>query len=219
MWAGAKPLFLSGNINLDPLIDAKTDTRRGLTLIFRPPEAIIWKVQEFLHEAAILEPHQYYYPATDIHLTVLSIISCYPDFQPDPEAVAAYQFIIDDCIRETPLFSLQFRGVTASSAAVVIQGFNEDGQLNQLRDRLRQRFKNSGLVHTIDQRYPLQTAHLTVMRFREQLYQPKVFTHFIESNRNMEFGACKVEELVLVYNDWYMREEEVKVLNWFGLTP
>lgn len=215
MWAGAKPLLQAGDITIDPLIDAKDDPRRGLTLIFRPPESIVSGIQEFLYKAALPEPHQYYYPASDIHLTVLSIISCYPDFHPDPEILTSYQSIIHECIQETPPFTLAFRGVTASPAAVVIQGFNPGNQLNLLRDRLRQRFRDSQLVHTIDQRYPLQTAHLTVVRFRQGLDQPIIFADFIEQHRSTDFGACEVKEMALVYNDWYMREGEVCVLKGF----
>lgn len=69
-----------GNYEIDNLIDSPSDKRFGVTLLIRPNIHIKNKIQKFLDELRVIEPDQYYYPNSDIHLTVMSIISCYDGF-------------------------------------------------------------------------------------------------------------------------------------------
>src|SRR5690606_29085962 len=71
----------SDNYEIDPLIRADNDARFGISLLIKPPLEIKNEIQKFLHELQTIEPNQYYYPNTDIHITVLSIISCYEGFR------------------------------------------------------------------------------------------------------------------------------------------
>ena len=64
----------------DELIDSPEDTRRGITLLTRPPLEVKTAVRAMLERLKGLEPGQYYYPDEDIHLTVLSIITCRSGF-------------------------------------------------------------------------------------------------------------------------------------------
>lgn len=63
--------------HIDPYIDAETDNRYGLSLIIQPSEETKLKIEQFIQTLKTIEPHQYYYPTTDIHITLMSIISCY----------------------------------------------------------------------------------------------------------------------------------------------
>ena len=81
--------ILDKNYVIDTTIDAENDNRFGITLLIRPPESIKNKIQSFLNELKKDDPTQYYYPNSDMHITVLSIISCYDGFglnQINPEA-------------------------------------------------------------------------------------------------------------------------------------
>ena len=102
--------------------------------------------------------------------------------------------------------------MTASPAAVLVQGFPQDDSLRTLRQRVRTGFAEIGLTGELDRRYPPVTAHLTVMRFRGQLSHRQAFSQFIETNRTREFGIGRVEKLQLVWNNWYMSEKEVRVI-------
>jgi hypothetical protein len=75
--------FEKQEFELDPLIDDKSDFRRGLTLLIRPDEETKKNISVFLNELKAVDPHQYYYPPSDFHITVMSIIPCYQGFSLD----------------------------------------------------------------------------------------------------------------------------------------
>ncbi|MBD1396494.1 mutarotase [Pontibacter sp. JH31] len=209
--------ILAGNYLLDDQLDSDADDRRGLTLLFRPDEAVRSNMQDFLTELRANEPAQYYYPDSDMHVTVLSLVSCYSGFGLGQIAVQDYVEIIEECLLEAGGIEMHFRGITASPAAVMVQGFPANGTLHQLRDRLRKSFRDSVLQHSMDSRYTLCTAHATVARFRKPLRQPTEFVDILEKYRQHDFGKCRVGDLELVYNDWYQRANFVQKLHTFRL--
>ena len=216
LWQDSYPLLQSRQITIDDFINHPKDTRRGLTLLYRPPAIVKEAVQAFLEEVQSIEPHQYYYPNSDLHLTVLSIISCYPGFTLDQIDLAEYKTVLEQVITKQPSFGIQFQGITASSSSILIQGFDTGGQLNHLRDTLRNQFKASSLQHSIDQRYTIQTAHLTAMRFTKALESSKLIP-LLEKFRTTDFATGEVGELELVFNDWYQRVDLVQSLATFRL--
>ena len=200
----------------DRLMDVP-DRRFGLTLITHPAFSVRNNIQQFLDELKVAEPDQYYYRDSDIHVTILSIISCYVGFDLSQVSVNDYIELIKKSIAGQQRFEIIFRGVTASPSCVMIQGFLSDSTLNDIRDCLRSSFKNSVLQQSIDKRYPLQTAHSTVVRFRTSFTKKDTFLQILENYRNYNFGTVTVDLLELVYNDWYQRKENVKVLYKFCL--
>lgn len=201
----------------DLLINSPGDTRLGITLLIRPPENINSKIQLFLDELKQVDPSQYYYPNSDIHITVMSIISCYEGFQLDQIYTPDYIHLITESLREIDSFEIKFKGITASDSSIMIQGFPQNDSLNNLRNNLRTKFKNSDLEQSIDKRYSIQTAHSTVVRFRSKLQNKNKFLEILESYKHFYFGSFKVNELALVFNDWYQRKENSKLLEKFRL--
>jgi hypothetical protein len=63
------------NYVIDTQIDNLNDNRLGITLLIRPTEEIKNSIQLFLNELKKVDASQYYYPNSDIHITVMSIIS------------------------------------------------------------------------------------------------------------------------------------------------
>lgn len=171
----------------------------------------------FLNELKVIEPLQYYYPNSDIHITVMSIISCYEGFTLDKISVEDYIKIIQESILDLGEIKIKFRGVTASPSAVMIQGFPADESLNTLRNKLRDNFKKSTLQQSIDSRYVIATAHSTVMRFQEKLQNPKKLITVAEQFRDYDFGEFIIDKVELVYNDWYQRENNTVHLTDFNL--
>ncbi|WP_443939759.1 2'-5' RNA ligase family protein [Pedobacter sp. MW01-1-1] len=206
----------TGNYEIDPLIDDETDKRMGITLVIRPDEKTANRIQHFLSEAKALEPNQYYYANSDMHITTLSIIACYNGFDVANIIVEDYAAKIEKVLMNHHSFPIRFKGLTASPSCVLIQGFLTDS-LNAIRDDLRTAFKNSALQQSIDTRYAIQTAHSTVIRFREPLKDEKALINLIEKYRDFDFGTFEVETLELVYNDWYQRKRLVKKLRNFDL--
>lgn len=217
LYKSSSEAILSGNYRLDAKINDPSDSRFGITLLLRPSEKIKADIQLFLKELKAIEPSQYYYPDSDIHITVMSIISCYEGFSLDQIAVESYIEIIQKSLADLDEIKIEFRGITASNSAIMIQGFPSDESLNNLRDKLRENFKNSALEQSIDSRYSIATAHSTVMRFREKLQNPEELIQIANQFREYNFGEFKVDKLELVFNDWYQRERNTIQLKDFQL--
>lgn len=199
--------ILAGNYSLDSQINDASDSRFGITLIIRPSEEIKANIQLFLAELKEIDPAQYYYPDSDIHITLLSIISCYEGFSLAKIKVSDYIEIIEKSLIDLDEIKIEFRGVTASNSAIMIQGFPSNESLNDLRNKLRENFKTSTLEQSIDSRYAISTAHSTVVRFQEKLQNPEKLIHIVEKFRDYDFGEFTVNKIELVSNDWYQREE------------
>ena len=217
LYSESKKKIKSENFQVDKLIDSKTDTRYGITLLIRPPTKIKNKIQKFLNELIKIEPDQYYYRNSDIHITVMSIISCYSGFDLTKINVNDYANIISKSIEGETSFDIDFTGVTSSQSAIMIQGFLNESTLNLIRDNLRSSFKISNLEQSLDKRYAIQTAHSTVIRFRKAVKNKNEFIEVLEKYRNYKFGSFTVNKMELVGNDWYQRKEFVKKLMVFEL--
>lgn len=202
---------------IDELIHSPNDNRFGITLLIRPPQEVKNEIQRFLKDLRAVEPNQYYYPNPDIHITVMSIISCYDGFDLSRIDISKYVDIIKKSIVETPQIEIQFKGLTASPSCIMVQGFMANDALNDIRDNLRFHFKNSDLEQSLDKRYAIQTAHATIVRFSNKLVNKTPFLNTVEAFKNCNFGTFKVDQLELVFNDWYQKEQHVKTLYRFNL--
>ncbi|RXM47584.1 2'-5' RNA ligase family protein [Flavobacterium sp. YO12] len=207
LYKSASEAILNKKYNLDSYINDSSDSRFGITLLTRPNEKVNTEIQQFLDKLKAVEPSQYYYPNSDIHITVLSIISCYQGFSLDKIAVEEYVKTIQKSLIDLGEITIEFRGVTASNSAIMIQGFPTDESLNNLRNKLRENFKNLALEQSIDSRYSISTAHSTVMRFTEKLVNPEKLIEITEEFRDYDFGSFIVKKIELVFNDWYQREK------------
>ncbi|MFA9194572.1 mutarotase [Flavobacterium sp. FBOR7N2.3] len=207
--------ILDNNYVIDTKIDAENDNRFGITLLIRPPESIKNKIQSFLNELKKENPTQYYYPNSDMHITVLSIISCYDGFglnQINPEAYIA---IIQENLTAIQDLEINFKGITTSNSTIMIQGFPTNDSLNLFRDLLRKAFQNSSLEQSIDSRYTLFTAHISVCRFKKAINNTEKLISLLEKYRKTDFGKFEVKEIELVYNDWYQKKEKTQIINPF----
>ncbi|WP_422360510.1 2'-5' RNA ligase family protein [Reichenbachiella sp.] len=215
MWENARSRFINGACSIDDSIDSNEDLRRGITLLARPNQEIKNSISSFQQELKKIEPNQYYQPSDDLHLTVLSIISCYAGFQLTQINSEDYERVVSECLSKP--MEIKFEGITASPSGILVQGFPEGDGLKKLRNELRKRFKSSQFQHSIDSRYKINTAHLTVMRFRKRIADFGEFVRLLDEFRNFSFGRMKVDQLDLVFNDWYQRTDVVKKLATFEL--
>lgn len=202
---------------IDKFIDSTDDARYGITLVIRPDENLKNEIQKFLNKLKIIEPNQYFYPASDIHVTVMSIISCYDGFDLSQISIAEYIKIIEKSIQGCSGFDIEFRGLTTSPSCVMVQGFLSSETLDKIRDNLRKNFKSSNLQQSLDKRYSIQSAHSTVVRLREKLKNRDEYLDFIKQHRNFYFGKFPVDTVELVFNDWYLRKKYVKRICLFKL--
>lgn len=201
----------------DSLITSPEDTRRGITLLIRPDETVKNRITEFLNKVKSVAPNQYFYPASDMHITIMSIISGYEGFNLSQINPTDYIPVIEESIKNIKPFEINFKGITASPNCVMIQGFDPDNALNQIRDRLRNNFRDSNLQQSMDKRYAIQTAHSTVIRLKEPLINKTSYISLLNNYREHYFGTFTVNKLEFVFNDWYQRRESVKRLHTFHL--
>ena len=207
----------SDSYQVDNLIDSDNDNRFGITLLLRPDNSVKTNIQKFLSDIRTIEPNQYFYPDSDLHVTVMSIISCYDGFNLNQIKIDDYVDTIKKSISGFSSFNIKFKGLTASSSCLMIRGFLENDSLNQVRDNLRVDFRDTDLEQSIDKRYAIQTAHSTIFRLRYQLSNKVNFLEKVNEYRDFYFGTFKVDTLELVFNDWYQRNEYVKTLYKFRL--
>jgi 2'-5' RNA ligase len=200
----------------DPLIKSPTDNRFGITLLIRPPILIKERIDIFLNALKNIDDQQYYYPLSDIHITIMSIISCADGFELKNISIPDYIQIVEESIQDVGKFSIKFNGITASTSTIMIQGFYGE-ILNTLRDNLRVNFQKSNLEQTIDKRYSIKTGHSTVVRFQNKLEEQSNYLNVLEKYKDFDFGEFDVNRVELVFNDWYQRKELVKTLSYFDI--
>lgn len=213
LWDQSVEKFRREQYELDPLINDRSDTRRGLTLIARFDPKTVEVINNFLYEARRIDPGQYYYPASDLHLTVLSVISCTANFSLKDVKLADYKAVINQSLAGVGPLKLAFKGITASPSCILLQGIPQDNQLNNMRARLRAGFKNSNLQHSIDSRYAIKTAHSSIIRFQAQVKNSERFINLLEKYRDFDFGTLEINELEFVFNDWYQKQEMGQILH------
>ena len=207
----------SGKYEIDNLIDSKSNKRFGITLLVRPSNEVKAKIEKLTIELKKAEPNQYYYPNSDIHITVMSIISCYDDFNIENIELSKYIELIKKCLPNKKNIEINFKGLTASNSCIMLQGFMNNNVLNEIRDNLRFEFKKSELEQSLNKRYSIQTAHSTIVRFRNHLNEKENFLKIIDKYADFNFGTFEIKKIELVYNDWYQRKELVKKLYEFKI--
>lgn len=218
LWQQSLARFEQGDFVLDDQIDNPDDKRFGITLLLRPDQAVKNRICRFIDELEAVEPEQYYYPDTDFHITVMSVISCYTGFSLEQIDLKAYARVIRKVLKDISAFTIDLKGITASPSCIMLQGYPQGHTLDIVRDRLREYFKATELEQSIDQRYTIQTAHSTVMRFRKPVQQKQQLLDVLKAYRTFHFGTFKVGEMALVFNDWYQKNDVVQTLAKFDLT-
>lgn len=218
MWSEALPAIRAGRVEVDSVLAAgQPDRRRGLTLMARPSWNVRRRVASWLEQLRELEPDQYYYVPPEFHITVLSMFTANVHAEPFLARTAEYASAVGAVARNSAPFGIEFAGVTASPGAVMIQGFSEDGALNAFREGLRKALRGRGLGDGLDARYRLVTAHMTVVRFRAPLRDPKRFALALEQARSRPFGPTCVRTVNLVGNDWYMSRHSFELVRRYRL--
>lgn len=199
-------LLLAGG-DIDPwLSDRAADRRRGLSLIFTLPAHVSRNISFALGKLREVEPGQYYYPAQDMHVTVIDLIRATPDFALTPEEEAAYVSAVKLAVEGGHPFEVAFRGLVASGRAVMAAGFYQPG----LAD-LRQAVRHHLGVHKLQlkERYQQTTAHVTVARQQAPLIDPHQDLATLATLANLNFGTLVVDQVELVVHDWYNSRKRV----------
>ena len=219
LWDDAIEHVRLGAVNIDPLLASREpDRRRCLTVLARPSAEVQSRVGDFLNHLCAVDPEQYYYQSSELHVTVLSLFTGTLKFEKHFRHYDRYLEAVNTALAGGPIFSLEFTGVTLTREAIMIQGYFDDTILNDTRDALRKALQSRDLTEGLDSRYFLQTAHMTAVRFRHPLQQSQNYAEILEHYRQHDFGRTQVQELSLVRNDWYMSAPSAEVMKKYQLS-
>jgi 2'-5' RNA ligase len=202
----------------DNEIDNPNDLRRGLTLLLRPNVRIRQAFDTFIQKVKQVDPDQYFYPPSDIHVTLMPVISCYSGFSMEKLDLVKYDRYIQNALKGVGNIGLRFEGVFASPACLIIKGYPLNEQLDRLRQQLRDVFSRSDVEQSLDKRYKLVTAHSSVVRFRKPTKVPDRILELLALFESYDFGQQYFDEVELVYNDWYQRQSLVKTIYTYPLS-
>ena len=203
MWVDSIDRYKNNNCETDPLINQPSDKRRGITVVSYFDHCVEAKISNFLNELKLIEPDQYYYPKKELHLTILSIISCIAGFKLSNIDIKEYSSIFKEAINDIGVFNVKYKGITVSPSCILIQGFPDNKQLSHLRHSLREGFKKAKLESTIDSRYEISTAHTTAVRCVTPFRNSNNFMTILSQYRDYDFGILEINSLELVFNNWY----------------
>lgn len=220
IWTGAAPAVRAGDVELDlhlaRRLAGQPDLRRGLSVIARPDAALAASFGQLLDR--LDAPDQYRQPPADMHLTVLSLFTVCADYAEPLCRLDAYRDAVRGAVAGLPAFDIVFRGLTASRGAVLAQGWPCDTTLATLRERLRTALRERGLDGTLDVRYRLVTAHMTLLRFVQPLADPARLADAIDALRDTPLGTLRVDRVALVKNDWTMSSASLDLIETLPLS-
>ena len=83
MWRDTQRVVAASGFQWDEQIGSPDDTRYGITLRLRPSPEVRHRITALLAEFNALEPGHHVYLETEIHVTVLSLLTCRPRFALD----------------------------------------------------------------------------------------------------------------------------------------
>lgn len=219
LWAAAIRKLRAGEVDLDPVLAARVpDARRGLTVIARPSQEVRQRVGAFLRELRALEPEQYYYASSALHLTVLSLFTATVQHEPFFAQTERYISAVTSALRTVAPFKIRFEGVTVSPGTVMLEGFVENTVLNEAREALRRQLQAYGLEEGLDGRYRLETVHMTVVRFRAPLRDSEQFVAALRQARGRAFGTSSITHLSLIKSDWYLTRRTLEPIRRYRLS-
>jgi 2'-5' RNA ligase len=218
LWSKSTAALETGGLWVDLNLKNKTgDPRRGATLVARPDAGVRKRVEIFLSEAADICPGQYFYQPAELHMTVLAVIPGSESWRKEIHRLPACREVLDIVLKNHRAFSVNFRGVTVSPEAVLIQGFPQDDILARLRDDLRNVLRDRGLGENLDHRYKIVAAHLTVMRFSHPQADWKRLLDFLRAHRETDFGEMTFRSLQLIWGDWCASTGKTRTLQQYRL--
>ncbi|MEH0158337.1 2'-5' RNA ligase family protein [Limibacter armeniacum] len=191
-----------------------SDRRMGLTLLVTLEGEVLNHFCAVHQKLQPIEPYQYYYPTSDIHLTVMDLIGAKEDLRLDRKLIQSYMNIFDEVLSQTPSFNVYFKGVAVSNGAVIAKGYY-DQPLYQLRNSIRQKAKERKLL--LEERYESFTAHATIVRFKDRMRRHGEFINSVKSMEALNMGKFRVKEIEFVYHDWYNIEYKKVLLGKYTL--
>jgi hypothetical protein len=202
----------SSMVDIDDYLNGTLkDERMGIALIL-PIQCIRKTYADMTGALGGIERDQYVYPFDDLHITIFDFIQGTASYEPDKVKEDMFTEISRSVLSTIPEFAITLHGITFSSGAGLIQGFDGDALVG-IREEIRERLKKYGLKN--DERYPSSSAHATFLRFKKGIDNPEKLLDFIKDHRTFHFGIETAGTLELVEHDWYNASSKKRVIESF----
>lgn len=198
--AQGRPALLTGGVPDALLAHPERDTRRSVALVLRPAQPVREAIEQTLARLRAGHPELYYYPADDLHITVLDLLTGRPGLVCPPELAEGYAQAIRRAAAEVPPIPVRFAGVTASGSALLVKGY-PGPQLEALRQRVRAALRAQSLP--LEERYETRSCHITAARFPCPIADPAALVRRLDEMSALPFGECTMSKLELTYHNWY----------------
>jgi len=139
-----------------------TDMRCGVNIICRPPNDVLQYIVSIQEYLSGFEPDQYYYPPSDLHLTLVEI--CHSR---SPEEANSIAGVVGSEIRRIAAMTsppkVDSPMLVFDSQAVALNFLPTDDALQDARQSILERLSTLGI--STDSRYEIRSAHVTLMRY------------------------------------------------------
>ena len=203
-----------GKIETDKFLSSTSeDKRRGISLIIPVPfNKIIYS--SFIDAFRNIESAQYYYPLSDLHITIFTFLSARDTYRSNPKLENEFIQITGKALNNINQLLISFSGFTFSKEAGFINGYDNNA-LILIRDCIRTEMSNKGLK--IDERYKSETAHVTFMRFKNEISNIDDFYNTIANKRNEIIEDINLSKIELVEHDWYNTESNKRIISTFNI--
>ena len=199
LWATGRPALAAGRVDPEPL-PVEPTVRWGISAVLRPrpwPRALAACATEC---ASLLGGHGVVYDERNVHITLRAIEGYRDDVAIDDADVRAYRDVLAAVFRRTPPIRVRLRGLTATPAGVLVQGWPH-ADLQVVRHALYERLVERGLASRGLEATPATcrtTAHATLALFEGPLAEPARLVELIDAHRTTDFGEWVFPELWLV---------------------
>jgi hypothetical protein len=163
---GARELAEHGpHIDAELVLELATpgsDGRHGVNLIVRPSPEVRTTIETLGRALRELEPDQYYYPAADLHLTLLELGHSRTREAAD-ELHGRVLAHAPALFHHLPAAHLCEPRLSLDAGACALAFLPEDGGLRRLRQSLAERLEACGIA--LDSRHGAGATHVTFLRY------------------------------------------------------
>ena len=180
------------------LAEPGSDVRCGVNLICRPPREVTSLILELQNQLRRTEPDQYYYPPTDLHLTVFEI--CHSlDWKEAGNIAEAMDSESGVWLKDMRRFELRTPVMGFDEVACALR-FEADSLLVSLRACIGERVSNFGIP--LKPSYSSASPHITLMRYTcPHTTKPVEWWRLLRrlsfQSRGSEIFACRYQTALL----------------------
>lgn len=201
----------SNDILIDQhLLDPDNDNRTGLSIITKPGYGIKNLYDSLINGFRKIEPDQYYYPFTDLHITVFDFITAGENIQFNDKLLENYISVTGKVFKNEFPITIVFKGVVFSKAAGLIKGYDHDDRIINIRHKIRVCLQESGIK--ANERYESVTTHMTFCRFTRKIKNCEDFLFHMSRIKEIPLGNYTFDYIDIVIHDWYNKSEKCKFI-------